>query len=674
MEYINRELSWIRFNERVLEEAEDESNPLLERLKFLAIFSNNLDEFFMVRVAGLRTQINAGVGETSVDGMTPRMQIAAIHSALLPLLDRQADLLHRVILPRLSEHGVKLCGYAELSEAEKAEADHFFNERIFPVLTPLAVDPAHPVPQLRGLNLNLLVELQKNGVFRRAVVPIPPPIPRFFSPKSDKHVFVAVETIVERHIGRLFTGMEAVQMACFRLTRNADLDIAEAEAEDLLTLIESELKKRRLGAVIRLEYHERMSVDRFRFLIDEFDLEPEDVYPVRGYLGLEALFGLPEKIDLPALKDSPFMPAPNEHIAAAPDIFSAIRAKDIVLHHPYDSFGHITQLLTAAAVDPNVLAIKQTLYRTGGRSPIVDALKAAAENGKQVTALIEIKARFDEQTNIYWARELEQAGVIVVYGIMGLKTHCKMTLILRNEQGTLRSYLHLGTGNYNEKTALIYTDISLLTCEPELGADVAELFNLLTGYSEQKSWRKIFVAPANIRENFVDLIKRCIDMHSPQKPSKIELVMNSLVDPDMIRWLYDASEAGVKVDLTIRGICCLVPINENITVRSIVGRFLEHCRIYSFAFGDEHRVYAGSTDWMRRNLNRRIEVVYPLERPEIKDRVYRILKTMQQDTAKARILGADGIYRKPSSPDGFSAQLHFLNEARKKNEHSSLLT
>ncbi len=671
MEYINRELSWIRFNERVLEEAEDESNPLLERLKFLAIFSNNLDEFFMVRVAGLRTQVNAGIGEVSMDGMTPRMQIAAIHSALLPLLDRQADALHLKILPALAAHGVRLCGYSDLNASERAEADAFFIERVFPILTPLAVDPAHPVPQLRGLNLNLLVELRKDGAFRRAVVPIPPPIPRFFSPKSDKHVFVAVETIVEKHIEKLFPGMEPVQMAEFRLTRNADLDIAEAEAEDLLTLIESELKKRRLGAVIRLEYHERMDVEHFRFLIDEFDLEAEDVYPVGGYLGLEALFGLPEKIDLPALKDPPFMPAPNEHIVAAPDIFSAVRERDLILHHPYDSFAHVTQLLTSAASDPNVLAIKQTLYRTGGRSPIVNALKTAAENGKQVTALIEIKARFDEQTNIYWARELEQAGVIVVYGIMGLKTHCKMTLILRNEQGAIRPYLHLGTGNYNEKTALLYTDISLLTCDPALGADVAELFNVLTGYSEQKNWRKIFVAPANIRENFVELIQKCIEFHTPEHPSKIELVMNSLVDPEMIQWLYNAAAAGVNVDLTVRGICCLVPIYDNLKVRSIVGRFLEHCRIYSFKFGDEHRIYAGSADWMRRNLNRRIEVVYPVDGQETKARVYNILKIMQQDTAKARILHPDGIYRRNPHPD-FSAQSFFLNEARKRTETHTL--
>lgn len=671
MEYINRELSWIRFNERVLEEAEDESNPLLERLKFLAIFSNNLDEFFMIRVAGLRTQINAGLSEVSVDGLTPKMQISAIHAALLPLLDRQADALHQKILPELAKHGVRLCGYPDLDAAERGEADAFFMERVFPVLTPLAVDPAHPVPQLRGQNLNLLVELRKDGAFRRAVVPIPPPVPRFFSPKSDKHVFVAVESIIERHIEKLFPGMEPVQMAEFRLTRNADLDIAEAEADDLLTLIESELKKRRLGAVIRLEYHERMEVERFRFLIDEFDLEAEDVYPVGGYLGLEALFGLPEKIDLPALKDPPFMPASNEHIDAAPDIFSAIRDRDIVLHHPYDSFAHITQLLTSAATDPSVLAIKQTLYRTGGRSPIVNALKLAAENGKQVTALIEIKARFDEQTNIYWARELEQAGVIVVYGIMGLKTHCKMTLILRNEQGGIRPYLHLGTGNYNEKTALVYTDVSLLTCDPELGADVAELFNVLTGYSEQKIWRKIFVAPANIRENFVELIKKCIDSHTLDNPSKIELVMNSLVDPDMIRWLYQASEAGVEVNLTVRGICCLAPTNDNLRVKSIVGRFLEHCRIYSFKFGNEHKVYAGSADWMRRNLNRRIEVVYPVDKEETRTRVYNILQIMQQDTKKSRILHRDGIYRPNPNPE-FSAQAHFLNQARRKTEMKSL--
>ncbi|MCS7086684.1 MAG: polyphosphate kinase 1, partial [Bacteroidia bacterium] len=382
-------------------------------------------------------------------------------------------------------------------------------------------------------------------------------------------------------------------------------------------------------------------------------------------------FFLHEKIDIAELKDPVFIPAINEHIAAAEDVFEAVRERDVVLHHPYDSFAHVTQLLTAAAADPCVLAIKQTLYRTGGRSPIVNALKLAAENGKQVTALIEIKARFDEQTNIYWARELEQAGVIVVYGIMGLKTHCKMTLILRKEQDAIRSYLHLGTGNYNEKTALVYTDISLLTCDPELGADVAELFNVLTGYSEQKSWRKIFVAPANMREKFVDLIRCCIEAHRPEKPSGIELVMNSLVDAEMIRWLYRASEAGVEVDLTIRGICCLVPINENIKVRSIVGRFLEHCRIYSFRYADEHKLFAGSADWMGRNLNRRIEVVYPVESPEIHARVYNILKVMQRDNAKARILQKDGTYCRFAQPR-FSAQEYFLNEARKNAQLPSL--
>jgi polyphosphate kinase len=661
--FFNREISWLRFNERVLEEAEDATQPLLERLKFLSIFSSNLDEFFMIRVAGLKEQIHAGIKEHAPDGLGAAEQLNLISEITHRLVQRQSRLLVEEIIPQLRRKDIRIRKFSTLNDSQRNQLSQYYHDKIFPLLTPLGVDPTHPFPELRNLSINLMVELRtplKRTEKKVAVVPMPTAVNRFIPiPGKAEFDFVLLEDFIVEHLDTLFPNMKIMQVSEFRITRNADLDLSEAEADDLLKLIELELRKRRLGVEIRLEVSDRMTPDSRRFLQGMMEMKEHEIYDISGYLDMASFMFL-TSLDIPDSKDLPFTPAFSPAIMQADNIFAAIRKEDILLHHPYDQFSHVIELIQGAAKDPRVLAIKQTLYRTSGRSQIAHALREAAGNGKQVTALIELKARFDEETNIVWAKELEKAGVYVVYGMLGLKTHCKMCMVVRHdEDDQIRSYLHVSTGNYNEKTAKVYTDFGILTCDPLLGKDFSDLFNLLTGFSGQEKWNKVLVAPVNMREEMVHLIQNCIKSNSVLTPSRIVMVMNSLVDPDMIAWLYKASMKGVKVELVVRGICCLRPgvkgMSENITVRSIVGRFLEHSRIYAFWFDSERHVYTGSADMMQRNLNRRVELLIPITHVAIQERVISVAELMLRDNTKARILQSDGEYVRLSPQEGEEA-------------------
>ncbi len=675
--YFNRELSWLLFNERVLEEANDTEHPLLERMKFLSIFSSNLDEFFMIRVAGLKEQIAAGIHELPADGLKPEKVLKEISRKVHADTHLQSRMLLEDVLPKLRKKGIRIRHYNTLTAPQKDFLKTYFKEKIFPVLTPLAVDSAHPFPALRNLGLNLLIEL-RDPLMRRetkiAVLPIPDLLPRFIQlPGNKPGDHLLLEQIIVPHLEMLFPQMKILNANVFRITRNADFELQEAEADDLLKLIERELRKRRLGTVIRLEVSDDMRPENRKFLQQTTGLADSDIYDVSGPLDLASFMYL-MGLDYPELKDEPFSPALAEHITNQPDIFSAIRKRDTLLHHPFDSFNHVVDLVTEAASDPDVLAIKITLYRTSGKSPIVHGLKEAVANGKQVTALIELKARFDEENNIVWAKQLEREGVNVVYGLLGLKTHCKLLMIVRKEEGKIRRYIHMSTGNYNDKTAKLYTDIGFMTADEAIGKDASELFNLLTGYSRQKEWRKLFVAPINLRSNLVKLVQEAINAHSEDHPSEIIMVMNSLVDPGMIQWLYKASMKGVKVKLVVRGICCLKPgipgISENITVRSIVARFLEHPRIYYFKIGDAEKIYMGSADLMQRNLNRRVETLFPVEAPELVQRTQFILETLLRDNVKARELHTNGVWTRvvpKKKADPLNSQLFFLEQAQERN-------
>ncbi len=679
--FFNRELSWIKFNERVIEEAEDKSLPILERLKFISIFSSNLDEFFMIRVAGVKEQIFANVKETAADGLKAEEVLNKLSQEIHALVERQSCVLMEDILPTLKKKGIRIRDYPSLRKIQKQYLSDYFKEQVFPLLTPLAIDPSHPFPELKGLGINLLVELKTNskspskiheGKF--AVIHIPLTLPRFIQipMDNDKIDFVTIEQLVRNHLDHLFPNMKIASVYEFRITRNADLDLSEAEADDLLKLIERELRKRRLGTVIRLEVSKEMGESKRHFLMKNTGLKEVDVYDISNYIDLSAFMEW-AKLDFPELKDLPFTPALNHKLVNIPSIFHIIKEGDILLHHPYDSFNHVIDFVQQAAEDPQVLAIKQTLYRTSGKSPIVKALKLAVENGKQVTALIELKARFDEQNNIAWAKELDRSGVNVVYGVLGLKTHCKISMCVRQEEDHIRRYLHLSTGNYNATTARIYTDLSLLTCNEEMGEDASGLFNLLTGYSLQREWNKFLVAPLALRDQISQHIIACIKHHNKEEPSRIIMVINSLVDPEMIRLLYKASMAGIKVDLIVRGICCLKPnlkdISENITVKSIVGRFLEHSRIYYFKHSGQSQLFTGSADLMQRNLDRRVELVFPIEDPKIKRRVRNIIQYMLDDTIKSRYLTTEGTYLRRAIDqveEPFDVQKFLLEEARKK--------
>lgn len=673
--YFSRELSWLEFNRRVLQEAIDSRTPLLERLKFAAIFSSNLDEFFMVRVSTLREQLSAEVYLPTPNELTPQHQLNAIGDRLRPMVKRQHDLFEHELRPALAEKGVFLLNYLDLSKEQRLYLQQYFEQSVFPILTPLAIDPSHPFPHMSNLSLNLAVSVKdpETGKEHFARVKVPTIVPRFVtfpaelrSPDGKPSLWTAVplEQVIAHNLDMLFPGMTVQEFGFFRITRDADLEVQEYEADDLLLAIEQELRKRRLGGfAVRLEMQSTMPDSLRSTLVEEFELTPNDIYEINGILNLKDLFAL-TGLPLPDLKDAPWMPVIPAALKRAnkyeteeafakqetvEDIFSVIRSGDILLHHPYESFvGTVQRFITQAAQDPAVLAIKMTLYRTSGDSPIVEALIAAAENGKQVGVLVELKARFDEANNITWARRLESAGVNVVYGVVGLKTHTKIVLVVRQEAGQLRRYVHVGTGNYNPKTAGLYTDLGVLSCREELGADLTDLFNFLTGYSRQHSYRKLLVAPVNLRDRMVALIQRETDHANAGKSARITAKMNALVDPEIIKVLYEASQAGVEIDLIVRGMCSLLPgipdVSENIRVISIVGRFLEHSRIFWFHNDGQEEIYIGSADWMPRNLDRRVEAITPVEDPKLVAELKEIVHILLSDNRQAWELQSDGSY------------------------------
>jgi polyphosphate kinase len=665
--YINRELSMLAFQERVFEEALDENNPLLERIKFIAILGSNLDEFFMVRVGGLRMQINAGVTKPSTDGLTPAEQLAAIRKRALQLMVKAREHLRGELLPQLNDAGIHILEYHELTRKQQESIHDYFDEIIFPVLTPLAFDPGHPFPHISNLSLNLAVIIRDQDELEHfARIKVPETLPRLVPIKRSSggvrrdgtvphhHYFVWVEQVIAAHLGALFPGMEVVESHPFRVTRNADMVIQELEALDLLETMEESVRKRRFGNVVRLAVHKAMPDNIHNILIENLRMDPNDVYTLDRPLGLSNLMEL-HNIDRYDLKDTPFVPNLPSVIKSETydgNIFAAIRQQDIFLHHPYDSFKPVVDFLRTASRDPAVLAIKLCLYRVGPNSPVVDTLlRARRDYGKQVAVLVELKARFDEESNIGWARKLEQEGVHVVYGLLGLKTHSKITLVVRKEGDQIRRYVHLGTGNYNHITARLYEDLGLFTCDEEIGEDATDLFNYLTGYSSKSEYRKLLVAPINLRDRIEALIDREIEHQKNGKKGHMILKTNALVDKPIMKKLYKASQVGVKVDLLVRGICCLRPgvpgLSENIRVISIVGRFLEHSRLYYFRNGGQEEIYAGSADLMPRNLNQRVEVIFPIQDPvlirHLRDSV---LTTYLTDNIKARIMMPDGTYER----------------------------
>jgi polyphosphate kinase len=668
----NRELGWIEFNSRVLEEGLDSSLPLLERLKFLSIFSTNLDEFFMVRVAGLKEQAETDPDSLSPDGLTPPKQLKLISERLRPLLKLQTDCLQKEILPGLKESGVRLLDPSEVSDEEQQVLQRFFAERVFPILTPLAVDPGHPFPYISNISLNLGILLRPcNGSPeeepRFARVKIPRNVPRLIR-LNDKYCFVLLEHLVALHIRSLFPKCAILECQPFRITRDADIEIEEDEAEDLLKSVQQTLRQRRFGFGVRLEVSSTMSADMVELLRQSLQLENQDVYSIDGPLNIPDLMAL-YKLDLAGAKDKPFKPQTPPVFREGESVFDAIRHQDVLLHHPYESFMPVLDFFRSAAKDPNVLAIKATLYRVGSDSPIVGALIEAAERGKQVAVLVELKARFDEENNILWARRLEEAGAHVIYGIVGLKTHAKMTLIIRQEGNALRRYVHLATGNYNPVTAQIYTDACLFTANPDFGADASELFNYLTGFSGQTEYRKIFVAPVGLREQLTALIRREMRHKAEGRPAGVFAKCNSLTDTSLIEEFYGASAAGVPITLVVRGVCCLRPgvpgLSENIRVASIVGRFLEHSRVYLFTNGGNEELYLASADLMHRNLNRRVEVMFPIEDPHLRKRIRcELLESAIADNTKIRWLQPDGSYDRVVSNDG--AKRNFQEELMTK--------
>ena len=662
--FINRELSWLEFNERVLEEARDRRHPLLERVKFLSIVSSNLDEFFMIRVAAIREQVLAGVSEPSPDGRTPLQQLVAIHERTEKMITDMAACFRDDLLPALGVAGIRLLGMTEVTPEERSSLADLFAREIYPVLTPLAFDPGHPFPYISNLSLSLAVAVRTpEGVERFARVKVPDVLSRLVQIPGGNGTafrFVWLEDLISANLGMLFPGMEVIESYAFRVTRNADIEIQEDEAEDLIRSIEESIRQRRFGSVVRVGVQNTMP-DRIKdILVENLEVTPHEVYRLRPPLGLSHLAAL-MKVPRPDLKDPPFHPASPIGEDENDDIFAAIRRNDILLHHPYDSFAPVVQFIRSAASDPNVLAIKQTLYRIGKESPLVPLFIEAAENGKQVAVLVELKARFDEENNIGWAKQLERAGIHVVYGLVGLKTHAKMALVVRREQEGIRRYVHLGTGNYNPVTARIYTDISLFTCRDDITADAVEVFNFLTGYSNRETYRKLAVAPVNLRERLTALIDREIAHAKTGAPAQLIFKMNSLTDITMIEKLYEASRAGVSIDLIVRGICCLRPgkkgLSENIRVISIVGRFLEHSRVFYFANGGEPEVLCGSADLMGRNLDHRVELVFPVEDRRLTAVIMKeVLVTALADRTRARVLGEDGSYTRaepavPEKPD-----------------------
>lgn len=671
--YINRELSWIEFNRRVFEEAENDHIPLLERVKFLSIVDTNLDEFFMIRVAGLKDQIAAQVTTLSPDGMTAEQQLTAVRECLAPLMAQTQQCWHKSLLPLLAEQHIYILDYAQLDKQQRAAMQEYFEREIFPVLTPLAVDPGHPFPHIsnRSLNLAVVIKDPEHGE-RFARVKVPPLLPRLLPVPvagAGVYAFVWIEQVIAAHLNQLFPGFHIWESYPFRVLRDADIELQEDEAGDLLILeVEKGLRERRFGSVVDLAINPSMPPRVRSLLLDNLEITPRDLTVIDGPLGIGELMEL-YHVNRPDLKYPPFTPYTPSAFRHGQDIFASIRRHDILLHHPYDGFTSVVDFVRAAANDPLVLAIKQTLYRVGPNAPIVDALMEAVENGKQVAVLVELKARFDEENNIGWARELENAGVHVVYGLVGLKTHAKVAMVVRREQDGLRRYVHLGTGNYNATTARIYEDLCLLTCRPDFGADVSELFNMLTGYSRQDCFRKLLVAPVTLRRCFNELIEREMRMQQEHGNGRLIFKFNALVDPEIISLLYRASQAGVQIDLLVRGICSLRPgvpgVSENIRVKSIVGRFLEHSRIYYFGNGGNEEIYLGSADLMERNLDKRVEALFPIEDPLLRDAIRKeVLERELEDTVNSSILLPDGSYvhaRPDPGEPPFDSQSWFIS-------------
>ena len=674
--YVNRELSWLYFNQRVLEEALDpEAHPLLERVKFISIFSSNLDEYFMIRVAGLEDQYEAGIGERTIDGHTPSEQLEKIRPMVLQQLSQRNKCFYLDLVPALQKEGVEFLRVSELSATKQKALSIYFRKEIYPVLTPLAFDTGHPFPFMSNLSLNLAIEIadDESSALKFARVKVPSILPRLlrlneirgFDDNDGIIRFVWLEDLVENNLAQLFPKMRITRAYLFRLIRNADVEIEEDEAGDLLKTIETGIRSRRYGKVVRLDITTAMPVPVRKLLMKNLGVAERNVYEIDGALGLSSLMEL-LKIERPSLKDEPFVQKNPIEEQSSPDIFSAIKAKDQILYHPYDSFQPVVDFISQAALDPDVLSIKQTLYRVGSNSPIVKALMKAAEAGKQVAVLVELKARFDEGNNIIWARALEDVGAHVAYGFPGLKTHAKLTLIVRREQNKLKRYLHLGTGNYNPATGKIYTDYSLFTVNEQLANDVAELFNALTGYSKHTEYRKLLVSPINTRKRIIEMIEREAEWSRKESKGRIVMKMNSLVDAKTIRALYSASCEGVKIDLIIRGICCLKPgipgISENIRVISVIGRFLEHSRAYYFHNGGKEELFLGSADIMPRNLDDRVETLFPV----FDKSIIRIVKTdldlIMSDNVKAWEINVEGLYSKIS------------NEGPKVNSQALFLT
>lgn len=684
--YINRELTWLEFNRRVLEEALDPSVPLMERMKFLAIFSGNLDEFFMVRVGGLHRKKHLGISVGSgADRMPPSEQLERISQTVRQMFGEAYSCLTEQLLPALEKEGVFLRTHKGVNDDQRKHLSDVFRREIFPVLTPLAIDPGHPFPHLLNKSLNLCVLLQRPKAAEQllAVVQAPSVLPRFVQVPGDKGItFVPLESVIRMHLPELFPGMQIEHSAVFRVTRNSEYEIEDDEVEDLMKTIEEEVRKRRRGFATRLEIEAGAVPAVNQFLVQALDLDPFDVFPVPDLIDLTGLFQIHGLPGYSHLRDAQFVPQAVPEFAVSANIFAAIRTRDILLHHPFESFAPVVDFIETAAKDDRVLAIKQTLYRTSSDSPIVRALATAADNGKQVTAVIELKARMDEERNILWARELEKSGVHVVFGFIGLKTHCKTSLVVRREDDGIRRYCHLATGNYNPQTARLYTDLGLFTCNPEFCDDVSALFNYLTGYSELPQWRKIIVAPSRMQTFFLEKIQQEADTQKKGGSGRIIAKVNGLLEPVVIQALYRASQAGVKIDLICRGICALRPgipgVSENIRVVSIIDRFLEHSRIFYFHNNGDPQVFIGSADWMDRNLSRRVEVVFPIENVELKDRIINeILATCLADNMKARVLLSDGSYKRvqrEANQPALRSQDRFLELAQQSAQKRAAAT
>ena len=669
--FLNRELSLLEFQRRVLDEALDERNPLLERLKFLAIFGSNMDEFFMVRVSGIRKQVEARIMEVFPDGLTPPDVLAAARKTSLELYGTALNFFNKKLLPKLDKVGVHLLDYHKLSAAQLEKVNAYFHDVVYPVLTPLALDPGHPFPHISNLSLNLAIVIKdKKGHEKFARLKVPDTLQRLLPIKRSSgsarkdgtiphhHYFVWLEQVIMANLAPLFPGLEVVSAHPFRIIRDADVEIQELEADDLLESMQQSIRKRKFGSVVQVEIYDSMPQNIRELLIENLEIRENDVYVFPAPLGLSSLwqvYGNVERHDLKFPVYHPSVPRVFENAILAGNVFDVIRQRNILLHHPYNSFTPVVDFLRAAARDPNVLAIKQTLYRVGQNAPVVEALLEASELGKQIAVLVELKARFDEESNIGWAKMLEEAGVHVVYGLVGLKTHCKVTMVVRKEGDGIRRYLHLGTGNYNSVTARIYEDIGIFTCDEAMGSDITDLFNYLTGYSTKQHFKKLLVAPVNLRAGLEKLIRREIDHAQNGRHGHLILKVNSVVDPQFIQLLYEASQAGVKVDLLVRGMCCLRPglkgISDNIRVISIVGRYLEHSRVFYFHNNGREEIYMGSADLMRRNQDHRVEVVFPVESKEHIDYLrHGMLATYFSDNVRARVMKSDGTYVRLNPP------------------------